>query len=81
MFERVVQLSGGFSDAGEDNFSGITAGLEDAEQLATGNDVETRARFGQEFQDGEIAIGFCRVANLVRDAAEGFFVGLELAEN
>src|ERR1035438_8873372 len=56
LFERVIQLSRGFSDAGEDNFSGITAGLEDAEQLATGNDVEARARVGQEFQDGGSAV-------------------------
>ena len=52
-----------------------------AKEFTAGYDVEAGPRFSQKFQDGQIAIGFDRVTNLVRNLSEGFFVSFELVEN
>ncbi len=59
----------------------IGAGFQHAKQLAARDDVEARARFGQQLQNGEIAVGLDGVADLVRNVAEGALIGLESIED
>ena len=49
--EGVFDLVAGFADAGEDDFGGVAAGLEDAEEFAAGDDVEAGSGFGEKAED------------------------------
>ena len=80
-FESGVDFGRGFADAGEDDFLGIAAGFQDAEELASGDDVESGAGFCEQTQDREVAVGFHRVADGMRLLAEGFVVGSVGFEN
>ena len=81
VLERVVDLLRSFADAGEDDGPRIGAGFQHAKQLAAGNDVESRAGFGEQLQDRQIAVGLDGIADLVRNIAEGALVGLKSIED
>ena len=49
--EGVFDLVTGFADAGEDDFGGVAAGLEDAEEFAAGDDVKAGTGIGEEAED------------------------------
>ena len=54
--------------SGEGAVGGIPAGLDDAEKLAPGNDVEAGTLGGEEAEDGEVRICLHGVGHLVIDA-------------
>ena len=60
---------------------GIRAGFQHAKQLAAGDDVKARARFGEQLQNRQVRVRFDGIADLVGNVAEGFLVGLESIEN
>ena len=72
--QRVFHFGGSLADARKDDLGRVAAGLEDAEQFAAGDDVEARAGPGQQRQHGQRRVGFHRVANRVRQAAERLVV-------
>ena len=80
-FESRVDFGRGFADAREDDLLRIAAGFEHAEELASGNDVESGTGFCEQAEDGEVAIGFHRVADSVRLLPEGFVVSPISLEN
>ncbi len=81
MFESVIEFLRSFADARKDHARRIRARFQHAEQLTTRNDIEPGARFGQEFQDGQVSVCFYRVTDAMRHIAEGLFVGAEFLEN
>jgi hypothetical protein len=77
VLEGVFDFLAGFADAGKDGARGVAAGLENAEEFAAADDVETGAFGGEEAEEGEIGVGFDGVADGVRGIGEGLFVAAE----
>ena len=69
--QRVVDFVHPLSDAGVNDLLGIEAGVESAEQLASGNDVQTPAQVREEPQDGKVAVGLGRKADQAVEPVEG----------
>ena len=81
VFEGILEFVAGFADAGEGALGAAAAGLEDAVELATGDDVEAAAEFVEEAEDGEVAVGFDGVGDVVVEVAEGCVeAGVMIAE-
>src|SRR5262249_1711950 len=76
--EGVLHLVRRLTDAGENDLSRIAAGLENAVQLAAGNDVEARARLGQQRQDGKRRVRLHGIADLMREIAERLVVSAKV---
>src|SRR5262249_19969757 len=69
--ERLADLGRALAHSGENNASGIAACSEHPRKLAPRNDIEAAAETGEQAQDGEIRVGLGRVADEMRDIAEG----------
>ena len=65
MLERVFDFVPRFAYAGERALRRIAAGLEHAKKLAAGNDVESGACIGEQFQDRAIRVRLDRITNQV----------------
>ncbi len=64
--QSLVDFIGRFADAGEDDaLHGFGSSGEDAIQFAAGDDVEACAVIGEELEDGEVRVGFDRIADQV----------------
>ena len=61
--EGVEDFEVGFADAGEDDFCGVAACLEDAVEFAAADDVESAAVIAEESEDVDIAAGLDGVAD------------------
>ena len=56
--ERILDFVLLFADAGKNDFLGIAAGFERAEQLAAGDDIETAALFGEARSSARLELAF-----------------------
>src|SRR3984957_10257153 len=81
VFERVVDLLRLLADARKDDSPRIRASIQRTEQLTAGYNVEARAGFAEQSQNRQVAIGFHRVADFVRNVAEGSLVSLKSIED
>ena len=72
--QRVFDFAGGLAHAGEDHPRWVAAGLQHAKQFAAGNDVEARAGLRQQGENGQRGVGFYRIADGVRNTAEGVVI-------
>ncbi len=62
----------GFADAGEDDFVGVAAGFEGAEEFAAGGDVHAGAFRDECFEDVDVGKRFDAVADEGIEGGEGF---------
>ena len=69
-FQSIFHFRGGFADAGKHDLRRVSARLQDAVQLAAGDDVEARAGLGKNAENGQRGVGLHRIANRVRQVAE-----------
>ncbi len=79
--ERVLDFRGGLAHARKHDSRRVSAGGQHARQLAARNDVETGSGFGQQRQHPERRIRLYRVANRVRQRAEGLVIGAVIGQD
>src|SRR5581483_3248871 len=65
LLQRISDLLWGFANTGKRAFAGLAAGGEHTIEFTAGNNVETSAGVGQQFQDGAIGVCLDGVANEV----------------
>ncbi|NBN93819.1 MAG: hypothetical protein EBV35_08335, partial [Betaproteobacteria bacterium] len=75
--ERLLDLGAGLAHPGEHDLAGVSPGREHACQFSARDDVETRAQFRENAQNSQIAVGFDRVADLMRMPCQRLVVGLK----
>ncbi len=77
--QREVDFGAGFADAGKNDVARVAAGANDALEFAAGNDVEAGAERAEQLQHSEVAVGFHRVADLVRQRTQAPHRALHIA--
>ena len=80
-FEGVDDFLTGFTNACEGAVSWIATGFDDAEEFATGNDIEASAFGGKQAEDGKIGVRFDSEGDFVIDAGQGFIETFEMIRN
>ncbi len=75
--ERLLDLGAGLAHTGEHHLARVSPGREHACQFSARDDVETRAQFRENAQNSQIAVGFDRVADLMRMPCQRLVVGLK----
>jgi len=77
-FQGATHVVTGLADTGEHDLVSLATSGQHTFQLATGHDVETGAKTGQDIEHAQVGIGLDREAHQMRHAAQGIGVSIVL---
>ncbi|GAB2893602.1 hypothetical protein GCM10027202_21720 [Microvirgula curvata] len=74
-FQRLAHFVRALADAGEHDLAGFAAGGQHATDFADRHGVETGTEAGEVADDGQVRVGFQRVADQMVDAGKRIAIG------